>query len=113
MNRNATMIISPKMRKCKVDPRLYGSFVEHMGRCVYTGLFEPEHETADDRGFREDVLDLVKPLQIPIFRYPGGAYASSYYWEDSVGPIENRKKRIESCWHSMLTELQSLRKHKL
>ena len=101
MNRNATMIISPKMRKCKVDPRLYGSFVEHMGRCVYTGLFEPEHETADDRGFREDVLDLVKPLQIPIFRYPGGAYASSYYWEDSVGPIENRKKRIESCWHSI------------
>lgn len=98
MNRCAHMIISSKDKKCKVDPRLFGSFVEHMGRAVYTGLYEPGHKEADENGFRQDVLDLVKPLRIPIYRYPGGAYASSYYWEDSVGPTENRKKRMECSW---------------
>ena len=101
MDRSAHMVISRRDVKCKVDPRLYGSFVEHMGRCVYTGIYEPGHPRADEDGFRKDVLDLVRPLEIPIYRYPGGAYASSYYWEDSVGPISQRKRRVELSWQSV------------
>ena len=56
----------------KIDPRLYGSFVEHLGRAVYSGIYEPGHATADEQGFRQDVLDLVKELDVPVVRYPGG-----------------------------------------
>ena len=96
MKRFARLILSAEERRCAVDPRLYGSFVEHLGRCVYTGIYEPGHPTADENGFREDVLELVKPLRIPAFRYPGGAYASGYYWEDTVGP--NREATAETVW---------------
>ncbi len=101
MNRSAHMILSRMDRKSKVDPRLYGSFVEHIGRSIYTGLYEPDHPSADEDGFRKDVLDLVRPLQIPVYRYPGGAYASSYYWEDSVGPRSQRRKRAECAWQAV------------
>ena len=85
----------------RVDDRLYGSFVEHLGRCVYDGLYEPGHPQADADGFRKDVADMVRELHIPIIRYPGGNFVSGYRWEDGVGPIENRPQRLELAWRTL------------
>ncbi|MBR3692256.1 MAG: alpha-N-arabinofuranosidase [Clostridia bacterium] len=81
-----------------IDPRLYGSFIEHLGRAVYGGIYEPGHETADDQGFRKDVLELVRKLGVPIVRYPGGNFVSGYNWEDGTGPREMRPRRMELAW---------------
>jgi alpha-N-arabinofuranosidase len=80
------------------DPRLFGAFVEHLGRCVYGGIYEPGHPTADKRGFRKDVLDLVKELGPTIMRYPGGNFVSGYNWEDGVGPVKDRPARLDLAW---------------
>lgn len=82
-----------------VPPRLFGSFVEHLGRCVYGGIYEPSHPTADENGFRQDVLDLVKELGVTCVRYPGGNFVSNYNWEDGIGPRENRPMRRDLAWH--------------
>ena len=79
----------------RADPRLFGAFVEHLGRGVYGGLYEPGHPTADEQGFRRDVLDLVEELGPTIVKYPGGNFVSTYRWEDGVGPVEKRPKRPE------------------
>lgn len=94
----ATITLDPEFHVGPIDPRIYGAFVEHLGRCVYSGIFEPGHPTADDRGFRQDVLALVKELQIPIIRYPGGNFVSGYNWEDGVGPLESRPRRLDLAW---------------
>jgi alpha-N-arabinofuranosidase len=82
------------------DRRLFGAFVEHLGRCVYDGIFEPGHPTADANGFRGDVLDLVRELAPTIMRYPGGNFVSGYNWEDGVGPVEKRPRRLDLAWKS-------------
>src|SRR5215471_18743565 len=87
----------------ETDPRLFGAFVEHLGRCVYGGLYEPDHPTADANGFRQDVLALVRELQPTIMRYPGGNFVSGYNWEDGVGPVAERPRRLVLAW--MLTEI--------
>jgi alpha-L-arabinofuranosidase len=96
---HAAMTVDPAFRIAEVDPRLYGSFVEHMGRCVYTGIYEPGHETADGDGFRGDVADLVRELGTPVLRYPGGNFVSGYTWEDGIGP--NRPTRLDLAWRSL------------
>lgn len=83
-----------------VDERLFGSFAEHLGRCVYTGLYEPGHPLADGDGMRRDVLELVRELQVPVVRYPGGNYVSGFRWEDSVGPRQSRPVRMDCAWNS-------------
>lgn len=80
------------------DPRLFGAFVEHLGRCVYGGIYEPGHPTADAKGFRRDVLALVKELGATIMRYPGGNFVSGYNWEDGVGPVDQRPVRLDLAW---------------
>jgi len=82
----------------ETDPRLFGAFIEHLGRCVYGGIFEPEHPTADAHGFRQDVLALIRELAPTIVRYPGGNFVSGYNWEDGVGPLANRPKRLDLAW---------------
>jgi alpha-L-arabinofuranosidase len=84
-----------------IDDRLYGSFIEHLGRAVYGGIYEPGHPRSDGEGFRSDVLDLVKELRVPLIRYPGGNYVSAFNWEDSVGPVERRPKRLDLAWRSV------------
>jgi alpha-L-arabinofuranosidase len=84
----------------ETDPRLFGAFVEHLGRCVYGGIFEPGHPEADEKGFRRDVLALVQELAPTIMRYPGGNFVSGYNWEDGVGPVEQRPKRLDLAWMS-------------
>jgi len=86
-----------------IDPRLYGSFIEHMGRAIYSGIYEPCHPVADEQGFRKDVIALVKGLKIPIIRYPGGNFVSGYNWVDGIGPRENRPRRLELAWSSIET----------
>jgi alpha-N-arabinofuranosidase len=86
-----------------VPRRLFGSFVEHMGRCVYTGIYEPGHPSADEHGFRQDVLKLVKEMGPTVIRYPGGNFVSGYNWEDGVGPVADRPTRIDGAWHTIET----------
>ena len=85
----------------RVHDRVFGGFVEHMGRGVYGGLFDPEHRSADAEGYRRDVLDLVRELGITMVRYPGGNFVSGYRWEDGVGPVEQRPRRLNLAWHSV------------
>lgn len=86
-----------------VPRRLFGSFVEHMGRCVYTGIFEPGHPSADEQSLREDVLALTKDLGTTVIRYPGGNFVSGYTWEDGVGPVADRPRRLDGAWHTLET----------
>lgn len=82
----------------EIDKRLYGSFIEQLGRAVYGGIYEPSHESADECGFRKDVIDLVSKLNVPIVRYPGGNFVSGYDWEDGTGDKALRPKRLELAW---------------
>ena len=84
-------------------PRLFGAFLEHLGRCIYGGIFEPGHPTADAKGFRGDVLALVRELAPTIMRYPGGNFVSGYNWEDGVGPSAERPRRLDLAWMSTET----------
>ncbi|AUG81775.1 Alpha-N-arabinofuranosidase [Kitasatospora sp. MMS16-BH015] len=84
-----------------VRRRTFGSFVEHLGRCVYTGIYEPEHPSANKDGFRMDVVDLVRELGSTTVRYPGGNFVSGFRWEDSIGPREKRPVRRDLAWHSL------------
>ena len=96
--RKAKLILDKDYVISPIDKRIYGNFVEHLGRCVYTGIYEPGHPQADAEGFRKDVLDLVKRLNVPIVRYPGGNYVSGFRWEDAIGPKEKRPKRLDLAW---------------
>lgn len=86
-----------------LDRRVFGVFAEHLGRCVYGGMYEPGHATADKDGFRGDVLQLTKELGPTIVRYPGGNFLSGYNWEDGVGPKDKRPRRLELAWFSTET----------
>jgi len=97
----ARITLEREYRIGDVDNRVYGSFVEHLGRCVYDGLYEPGHPQADENGFRKDVVSLVKELNMPIIRYPGGNFVSGYRWEDGVGPVERRPKRLDLAWRTL------------
>jgi len=94
---DASKIIGP------VNRRLFGGFVEHMGRGVHGGIYDPSHSTSDEDGFRQDVIELVKELGMTVFRYPGGNFVSGFRWEDSVGPRETRPRRLNLPWHSTET----------
>jgi len=97
------MTVNKSFTVDKVDPRIYGSFVEHLGRCVYDGIYEPDHKTANALGFREDVISLVKELNTPFIRYPGGNFVSGYNWEDGIGPVESRPQRLDLAWRTLET----------
>lgn len=99
----ASVIIDKDFVISEVDERIYGSFIEHLGRAVYGGIYEPDHPEADEHGFRQDVMKLVKDLQVPIIRYPGGNMVSAYNWEDGVGPKEDRPRRLELAWSTIET----------
>lgn len=97
------MSVDPEFRIGEVDPRMYGSFIEHLGRAVYEGIYQPEHASADQDGFRSDVVNLVRELGVPFIRYPGGNFVSGYNWEDGVGPREQRPRRLDLAWKTVET----------
>ncbi|BDI29553.1 intracellular exo-alpha-(1-_5)-L-arabinofuranosidase 1 [Capsulimonas corticalis] len=101
--KTATFIAHPEFEVGAVDPRLFGSFIENLGRAVYGGVYEPGHPSADDQGFRQDVIELVRELNVPIVRYPGGNFVSGYNWEDGVGPLADRPRRLELAWRTIET----------
>lgn len=96
--KKATVKIHKDFTISEVDKRIYGSFIEHLGRAVYTGIYEPDHPTADEDGFRQDVIDLIKEIDVPVIRYPGGNFVSGYDWEDGVGPVADRPRRLDLAW---------------
>ncbi|MGX7351104.1 alpha-N-arabinofuranosidase 1 [Enterococcus canis] len=99
MNTNIT--ISKHFIKGDISPRLFGSFVEHMGSVVYTGIFEPGHPQADNRGFRLDVLEKVQALNLGVIRYPGGNFTSGYNWLDTIGSTDERPRKIDLAWRGI------------
>ena len=96
--KKASMVLDRDYRIGKIDPRIYGSFIEHLGRAVYGGIYEPGHPQADEQGFRKDVLEKVRQIGVPVVRYPGGNFVSGFNWEDSVGPKEARPRRLDLAW---------------
>ena len=85
----------------KIDERIFSSFAEHLGRCIYTGLYEPTHPSADEDGFRTDVIDLVRELGVSHIRYPGGNFLSGYDWRDGIGPKDQRPRRLDLAWKTI------------
>ena len=100
---SARLTIDPHFTVGAIDRRVFGGFVEHLGRHVYDGIYEPGHPAADAEGFREDVIELVRELGVSTIRYPGGNFVSGFRWEDSVGPKEERPRRLDLAWHSTET----------
>ncbi|MFI6322776.1 alpha-N-arabinofuranosidase [Nonomuraea sp. NPDC050556] len=97
----AQLTLDPAFSVAPVRRRTFGAFVEHLGRCVYTGIYEPGHPSAGADGFRADVLELTRELGVSTVRYPGGNFVSGYRWEDGVGP--DRPTRLDLAWHSTET----------
>lgn len=96
--KKATLYVDRNIEVGEVDKRIYGSFIEHLGRAVYEGIYQPGNKFADKDGLREDTLKLIKEIGVPIVRYPGGNFVSDFHWEDSVGPVDKRPHRIEPAW---------------
>ena len=94
----AKILVNKNFRIGEIDRRIYGSFIEHLGRAVYGGIYEPDNENADECGFRKDVIKLVKELSVPAVRYPGGNFVSGYHWEDGTGDKSKRPQKLEPAW---------------
>ena len=94
----AKITLAGELKIGEIDRRVFGSFIEHLGRAVYGGIYEPGHPMADENGLRMDVIKMINELDVPIVRYPGGNFVSGYNWEDGVGPLELRPPRLELAW---------------
>jgi alpha-L-arabinofuranosidase len=103
MMRKAEIIIDKHYVIAPIDRRLYGSFIEHLGRAVYDGIYQPESPFADEQGFRKDTLKLVNELKVPVVRYPGGNFVSGYHWEDGIGPKQSRPSQVDIAWQVIET----------
>ena len=101
--RGARAVLQRARYRSDLDRRLFGAFLEHLGRAVYTGVYEPGSPLADASGFRKDVVAEVKGLGVPIMRYPGGNFVSGYNWLDGVGPKDKRPTVLERAWNSIET----------
>jgi len=99
--KKAHCLVNKNYEISDIDERVYGSFIEHMGRAVYTGIYDPNHVEADNQGFRKDVLSAINDLNVPIIRYPGGNFLSGYNWKDGIGPKEDRPVRLDYAWLSI------------
>lgn len=99
----ADVVLHPSFTIGRIEPRLFGSFVEHLGRGVYGGIYDPAHLDADSAGFRTDVIKLTQELGVTTVRYPGGNFVSGYDWRDGIGPRDQRPVRLDPAWHSIET----------
>ena len=82
----------------EIDPKIFGNFLEHLGRCIDGGVFEEGSALSDSHGYRKDVFDAAKKLNIGILRWPGGNFSSNYHWKDGIGPRDGRPPRLEMAW---------------
>ncbi|MEI7576774.1 MAG: alpha-L-arabinofuranosidase C-terminal domain-containing protein [Armatimonadota bacterium] len=99
--KTSTLHLHTSFQIAEVDPRVFGGFLEHLGRAVYEGVYEPTSAHADEHGCRTDVLEALKRLRFTAMRYPGGNFVSGYHWEDAVGPRENRPITRDLAWQSL------------
>jgi alpha-N-arabinofuranosidase len=90
--------IDPSRAVGRLDRKVFGGFVEHLGRCIYGGLYDEGSPLSDDRGFRKDVLGLLRELRLGVLRWPGGNFVSNYHWADGIGPTDGRPRRPELAW---------------
>ncbi len=98
-------IINTQNKKATIDKNIYGHFSEHLGRCIYEGLYVGEDSQIDNiDGIRTDVLDALKEMKLPVLRWPGGCFADEYHWKDGIGPNENRKKMINTHWGGVVED---------
>jgi alpha-L-arabinofuranosidase len=100
-SRGPVRAVIRQSRRAEFDRRLFGTFLEHLGRAVYTGVYEPDSALADKNGFRTDVMAEIKGLGVPVIRYPGGNFVSGYNWLDGVGPKKARPTVLERAWNSL------------
>ncbi|OAL30107.1 hypothetical protein AYO20_08910 [Fonsecaea nubica] len=101
-----SITVFPTRKVSKINRNIYSGFTEHMGRCIYGGIYDPSNPKKDliDRdGFRRDVIDALKPLEVPVFRYPGGNFCATYHWQDGIGPRDQRPSRPELAWDNVET----------
>jgi alpha-N-arabinofuranosidase len=96
-----TIHVDLDRRRGRIDRNLFGGFAEHLGRCIYGGIYEPGSPLADEDGFRKDVLEALRRLRMPVIRYPGGNFVSGYRWRDGVGPAQERPVRLDLAWHAV------------
>src|SRR5947209_19843655 len=82
----------------QVDRRIYSGFIEHLGRCIYGGIYEEDSPLSDAHSFRKDVVEALRPLHLPLVRWPGGNFVSGYHWTDGIGPLEERPRRFDLAW---------------
>ncbi len=101
----AKLYVNPKRRLGHINPELQGHFSEHLGRCIYEGLYVGENsDIPNTAGMRNDVVEALKEIQIPVLRWPGGCFADEYHWMDGIGPRENRKKMINTHWGGVVED---------
>src|SRR5690349_5505411 len=97
------VVVDPTFSTAPLDRRIFGSFLEHLGRAIYGGIYEPGSRLADANGFRTDVIREVHTLGVPIIRYPGGNFVSGYHWLDGVGPKKDRPQVLDRAWNTLET----------
>ena len=101
----AKIIVNNENKKSTIAPEIYGHFSEHLGRCIYEGLFVGENSDIPNvNGMRTDVVDALKEMKIPVLRWPGGCFADEYHWMDGIGPKEKRKKMINTHWGGVVED---------
>jgi alpha-L-arabinofuranosidase len=101
--RATRVVVDPSRVVSTLDRRIFGSFLEHLGRAIYTGIYEPGSKLSDSNGFRTDVIDEIRGLGVPIVRYPGGNFVSGYHWLDGVGPKKDRPRVLDRAWNTLET----------
>ncbi len=97
----ARIRIDPERVIAPIDPKIYGNFAEHLGRCIEGGIFEEGSPLSDSNGYRRDVIEAVRNLHVSLLRWPGGNFSSNYNWMDGIGPRDQRPKRLEMAWHTI------------
>ncbi len=85
----------------EINPNIYGGFIEHLGKCIYGGIYDPTSSHSDERGFRTDTIEAIRKLRTPIVRWPGGNFVSGYHWQDGIGPKDQRPVRPELAWDTV------------
>ena len=99
------LYINPKNKKGHINPEIQGHFSEHLGRCIYEGIFVGKDSSIPNvNGMRTDVVEALKDIQIPVLRWPGGCFADEYHWKDGIGPAEGRKKMINTHWGGVVED---------
>ncbi len=101
----AKLYVNPNVKKGHINPELQGHFSEHLGRCIYEGIFVGENsQIPNENGMRTDVVEALKEIQVPVLRWPGGCFADEYHWMDGIGPKEKRKKMINTHWGGVVED---------